>query len=176
MENVRIQDDLYLHVNGKKLERKKMPLNGHLEWTAVYKPGSLKAVGYKEGKKVMETSVATTGEAVKEVWTTETVGDIMVANVKLCDSKGRFVPTACQDMVFDVPEGYRILGWGNGDPAFQHIERPVVNGVSASCPSGISDSAASDEATTKTIVPDSAARTVSIRTFNGLAQVIMQKK
>ena len=64
---------------------------------------------------------------------------------------------------------------------FQHIERPVVNGVSASWPSGISDSTTSDsttsdEATTKTIVPDSAARTVSIRTFNGLAQVILQKK
>jgi beta-galactosidase len=79
----------------------------------------------------------------------------MIANVKLCDSKGRFVPAACQDLVFEVPEGYRILGWGNGDPAFQHIERPVVTG---------------------TFVPDSAARTVSIRTFNGLAQVVLQKK
>ena len=124
----------------------------------------------------MEERIETASETVKEVREHETVGDIMIANVKLCDSKGRFVPTACQDLVFEVPEGYRILGWGNGDSAFQYIERPVVNGVSASCPSGISDSTTSDEAATKTMVPDSAARTVSIRTFNGLAQVILQKK
>ena len=148
-------DEVQLIVNGRKLERKRMPLNGHLEWETVYEPGYVKAVGYRNGKKVMEERIETASEAVKEVWEHETVGDIMIANVKLCDSKGRFVPTACQDLVFEVPEGYRILGWGNGDPAFQHIERPVVTG---------------------TFVPDSAARTVSIRTFNGLAQVILQKK
>ena len=174
-------EEVQLIVNGRKLERKRMPLNGHLEWETVYEPGYVKAVGYRNGKKVMEERIETASEAVKEVWEHETVGDIMVANVKLCDSKGRFVPTACQELVFEVPEGYRILGWGNGDPAFQHIERPVVTGVSASSPSGISDSTTSDsttsdEAATKTMVPDSAARTVSIRTFNGLAQVILQKK
>jgi beta-galactosidase len=148
-------EEVQLIVNGRKLERKRMPLNGHLEWETVYEPGYVKAVGYRNGKKVMEERIETASEAVKEVWEHETVGDIMIANVKLCDSKGRFVPTACQDLVFEIPEGYRILGWGNGDPAFQHIERPVVTG---------------------TLVPDSAARTVSIRTFNGLAQVILQKK
>ena len=151
---------MQLIVNGRKLERKRMPLNGHLEWETVYEPGYVKAVGYRNGKKVMEERIETASEAVKEVWEHETVGDIMIANVKLCDSKGRFVPTACQDLVFEVPEGYRILGWGNGDPAFRYIERPVKYGAGAAGPE-------------TTPVPDRKVRTMKIRTFNGLAAVVL---
>ena len=77
----------------------------------------------------------------------KTVGDITVANVKMIDSKGRFVPTACKQMEFTAPEGLRILGWGNGDPAFQHVERPLDDSGS-----------------------------MKIVTFNGLAQVILQQE
>ena len=156
-------DEVQLIVNGKKLEKKKMPRNGHLEWDAVYKPGYVKAVGYRGGRKVMETRLETAGEAVREIWTYETVGDIMVASVEMRDAKGRFVPTACNELTFTAPEGMRILGWGNGDPSFRHIERPVTYGPAASGPSG-------------TPVPDRDARSIRIVTFNGLAQVILQKK
>jgi beta-galactosidase len=155
-------DEVQLIVNGKRLEKKKMPVGGHLEWDAVYKPGYVKAVGYRNGRKVMETRLDTVGEAVEEVWTYETVGDVTIANVEMRDAKGRFVPTACKELTFTAPEGCRILGWGNGDPAFQHIERPVTYGPGASGPSC-------------TPVPDRDARTVDIVTFNGLAQVILQK-
>ena len=138
-------DEVQLVVNGKKLARKKMPVNGHLEWEATYKPGYVKAVGYRSGKKVMETKIETAGKAVDAVWTYETVGDITVANVRMVDDKGRFVPTACEEMVFTAPEGMSILGWGNGDPAFQHVERPVEGEDS-----------------------------MKIITFNGLAQVILR--
>ena len=155
-------DEVQLIVNGKKLGKKKMPAGGHLEWDAVYKPGYVKAVGYRNGRKVMETRLDTVGEAVEEVWTYETVGDVTIANVEMRDAKGRFVPTACKEMTFTAPEGCRILGWGNGDPAFQHVERPVTYGAAASAPSG-------------TPVPDRDAQTVDIVTFNGLAQVVLQK-
>lgn len=155
-------DEVQLIVNGKKLGKKKMPAGGHLEWDAVYKPGYVKAVGYRNGRKVMETRLDTVGEAVEEVWTYETVGDVTIANVEMRDAKGRFVPTACKEITFTAPEGCRILGWGNGDPAFQHVERPVTYGGAASAPSG-------------TPVPDRSAKTVDIVTFNGLAQVILQK-
>ena len=155
-------DEVQLIVNGKKLGKKKMPVGGHLEWDAVYKPGYVKAVGYRNGRKVMESRLDTVGEAVEEVWTYETVGDVTIANVEMRDAKGRFVPTACKELTFTAPEGCRILGWGNGDPAFQHVERPVTYGAAASAPSG-------------TPVPDRSAKTVDIVTFNGLAQVVLQK-
>ena len=138
-------DEVQLVVNGKKLARKKMPVNGHLEWEATYKPGYVKAIGYRSGKKVMETKIETAGKAVDAVWTYETVGDITVANARMVDDKGKFVPTACEEMVFTAPEGMSILGWGNGDPAFQHVERPVEGEDS-----------------------------MKIVTFNGLAQVILR--
>ena len=139
-------DEVQLTVNGKNLGRKKMPVNGHLEWEAVYKPGYVKAVGYKNGRKVMEERIETTGEAVEAVWSYETVGDIMVAQVEMRDAKGRFVPTANCTIDFTAQEGYRILGWGNGDPAFQYDERP-----------------------------EDGSDTIRITTFNGLAQVILSK-
>ena len=138
-------DEVQLIVNGKKLGRKKMPVNGHLEWDAVYKPGYVRAIGYKDGRKIMDKRVETASEAVEAVWTYETVGDITVASVEMRDAKGRFVPTADVQLQFAAPEGCRILGWGNGDPAFQHDERPE-NGDS----------------------------TITVQTFNGLAQVILQ--
>ena len=122
-------DEVQLIVNGRKLERKAMPENGHLEWDAVYRPGYVKAVGYKDGRKVMETRIDTAGEPVNAVWTYETVGDITVANVEMQDAKGRFVPTACVDWEFTAPEGVEILGWGNGDPAFQLTERTESNSL-----------------------------------------------
>ena len=51
-------EEVQIIVNGVKLERKKMPLNGHLEWDVVHKPGnSVKAVGYRAGKKVILQSI-----------------------------------------------------------------------------------------------------------------------
>ena len=155
-------DEVQLIVNGKKLGRKKMPKNGHLEWTATYKPGYVKAIGYRNGRKVMEERIETTGKAVTSETTYETIGDITVATIKMLDEKGRFVPTACDKVTFNTDGTWRILGWGNGDPAFQHIERPFITGKGAAGPSA-------------TIAPDRSAQTIEIETFNGLAQVILQK-
>ena len=138
-------DEVQLIVNGKKLGRKKMPLNGHLEWDAVYQPGYVRAIGYKDGRKIMDKRIETTSEAVEAVWTYETVGDITIASVEMRDARGRFVPTADIQLEFTAPEGSRILGWGNGDPTFQYDERP-----------------------------ENGKKTITIQTFNGLAQVIIQ--
>ena len=93
----------------------------------------------------MDKRIETASEAVEAVWTYDTVGDITVATVEMRDAKGRFVPTADTPLEFTAPEGCRLLGWGNGDPAFQHDERPE-NGENS----------------------------IKTQTFNGLAQVILQ--
>lgn len=155
-------DEVQLIVNGKKLERKKMPENGHLEWTAEYQPGWIKAIGYRDGKKVMERRLETSDKAVDAVWTYDLIGETMVACVEMRDSKGRFVPTDNSEISFTAPTGWRILGWGNGDPAFQYVERPVVSGISAN-----------DNVCTPALDKD--ADTISVHVFNGLAQVVLQK-
>ena len=72
--------------------------------------------------------------------------DLAVVTVCLKDRKDRFVPDACEWVTLEVNGPARILGVGNGDPAWQEKERP-------------------DE-------PD--ARTFRVKTFNGLAQVLLQ--
>ncbi len=139
-------DQVELIVNGQKLGKKEMPQNGHLEWDAVYQPGYVKAVGYKGGRKVMEKRLDTTGGAASTKVDCERVGDIVVANVSLLDAQKRFVPDACNPLTVKVGEGVQILGWGNGDPAFRHVERPA----------------------------DAEARSMDIGAFNGHAQVILK--
>ena len=142
-------DEVQLIVNGKRLGKKKMPVNGHLEWEATYKPGYVKAIGYRNGKAVMSERIETTGAPEYPVWEYETVGDIIIATVEMFDGEGRFVPTANCELEFRPrTSAWKILGWGNGDPAFQYVERPV----------------------------DKDADRIKIQTFNGCAQVILQKE
>ena len=142
-------DEVQLIVNGKRLGKKKMPVNGHLEWEATYKPGYVKAIGYRNGKAVMSERIETTGAPEYPVWKYETVGDIIIATVEMFDGEGRFVPTANCELEFRPRTSqWEILGWGNGDPAFQYVERPA----------------------------DTDAESIMITTFNGYAQVILQKE
>ena len=145
-------DEVSLQVNGKNLGRKKMPRLGHLEWKAIYKPGVIKAVGYKGGKKVMEEVVRTAGApATLKINTDRTTisadgRDLSVVNVSVLDQRGTFVPTACVPVTITVSGDVRILGAGNGDPAFRSNERPV----------------------------DPSARSFTIDSYNGLAQFMVQ--
>lgn len=122
-------DEVELLVNGKSLGRKAMPRNGHLSWEAVYAPGRVEARGYKNGKRVMTQRVETTGRAVKAVPDYAYTHDdgIQIINVSLVDEKGRFVPDACDEVTITVGDSgaIRILGAGNGDPAFRGVERPA---------------------------------------------------
>ena len=145
-------DEVELTVNGKRLERKPMPRNGHLSWRAVYQPGTVKAIGYKDGKRLLTRTVETAGAPARILLSADRSviradgRDVAVCTVALQDRKRRFVPTACDELTLTVSGPLRILGVGNGDPAFQAAERPV----------------------------DAEARTFRVKAFNGLAQVLLQ--
>lgn len=147
-------DEVELLVNGKNLGRKIMPRNGHLSWDAVYEPGKVKAIGYKNGKKVMETVVETTGDpskldlsADRSILSADNA-DIAVVAVKVLDKKGRFVPDADILLNISTDGPIKILGVGNGDPTFKASERPT----------------------------DGDGRIFSVETFNGLAQILVQSR
>lgn len=145
-------DEVELTVNDKNLGRKPMPRNGHLAWEVVYQPGAVKAVGYKNGKRTLTQVVETTGMPARISLAGDRSSiqadnrDVAVVSVELQDKKKRFVPTACNDLKLTVSGPVRILGVGNGDPAYQATERPT----------------------------DADARTYQVKAFNGLAQVLLQ--
>ncbi|MCM1311825.1 MAG: DUF4982 domain-containing protein [Bacteroides sp.] len=139
-------EEVELTVNGEKLGRQPMPRDGHLSWHTVYQPGYIQAVGYNKGKRVMKERVETAGIAQQIEAVVDKVGDIAVVNIWLRDKKWCFVPDACEDIQISVSDGVRILGVGNGDPAYQDTERPVTQDTSD----------------------------YHVRTFNGCAQVLLQ--
>ena len=145
-------DEVELTVNGKKHGRQKMPKNGHLKWKAVYKPGKVVAVGYKNGKRIMTQTIETTKPASKIVLKSDRQSisadgrDVAVITVEIQDSKGRTVPDACQMLNFSLTGDGRILGAGNGDPSYLGEDHPKEKDC----------------------------REFSIPAFNGLAQIILQ--
>lgn len=145
-------DEVELIVNGKKLGRQTMPKNGHLKWQAVYQPGKVVAIGYKNGKRMLTKQVETTKPAYKIVMKTDrqTISadgrDVAVVTVEVQDAKGRIVPDACPMLTFKLTGDGRILGVGNGDPSYLGADHPDHNDC----------------------------HEFSIPAFNGLAQVIIQ--
>ncbi|MDE6379655.1 MAG: beta-galactosidase, partial [Muribaculaceae bacterium] len=123
-------------------------------WKTVYEPGKVKAVGYKNGKKAMETVVETTGAPAKLELTADRNKivadgrDVSVVTVRVLDNKGRFVPDSNVDLTLSASGPVRILGVGNGDPTFKAKERPV----------------------------DGVGKEFTVKTFNGLAQILLQSE
>ena len=145
-------DEVELTVNGKKLGRQTMPRNGHLKWKAVYQPGKVVAIGYKNGKRILTETVETTRPASKIVLkadrqTMKADGrDVSVVTVEVQDNKGRIVPNACPMLTFRLEGEGRIIGVGNGDPAYLGEDHPK----------------------------DKDCQEFGIPAFNGLAQIIIQ--
>ncbi|MFP9114689.1 beta-galactosidase GalA [Flavobacterium sp. RHBU_3] len=113
-------DEVELFLNKKSLGKKKPEQYSHLEWKVTYQPGTLEAVGYKNGKKVLSDVQKTTGEpALIKLTPHKTVlngaTDVAVVTVEVFDKKGLHVPVAGNEINFGIKNGV-ILGVGNGDP------------------------------------------------------------
>ena len=123
-------DEVELTVNGKKLGRQQMPKNGHLKWKAVYQPGKVVATGYRNGKRIMTETIATTKPAAKVMLKADrpTITadgcDVCVVTIEVQDQKGAIVPDACPMLTFRLEGEGRILGAGNGDPSYLGEDHP----------------------------------------------------
>jgi beta-galactosidase len=115
--------EVELLLNGRSLGRQTMKPNSLLKWKVRYIPGTLSAVGFRDGKRVAETRVETTGEpAVVRLEPDRNVitaggQDVSVITVSARDVHGRIVPTASNLVLFNLKGPGRILGVGNGDPS-----------------------------------------------------------
>ena len=145
-------DEVELSVNGRSLGRKPMPRNGHLKWEAVYQPGSLKAVGYKNGKKILTQTLHTTGKVARMQLAADRQQiaadgrDVSVVTVSILDSKGRVVPDACPVLKLRLQGEGHILGVGNGNPSWLGSDHPA----------------------------DADCHEFQVEAFNGYAQVLIQ--
>jgi len=124
-------EEVELFLNKKSLGRQKMQLNSHLEWKVNYAPGTMEAVGYKNGKKVMSDVVRTTETpvAIKLAGHQQSVKandeDVVMVTVSVEDKKQLAVPTADNEISFNLEGPGKIIGVGNGDPTSLEKERYI---------------------------------------------------
>jgi len=94
-----------------------------LRWNDVaYEPGELKAVAYKDGRKIGAAVMRTAGEPAKLRLTPDrtrlagTGEDLSYILVEALDKKGNLCPLADNTVQFDVQGPAEIAGVGNGNP------------------------------------------------------------
>jgi beta-galactosidase len=111
-----------LFLNGKSLGIKEMPRNSHLEWKVAYAPGTLETRGYDAGGKlIVSDKVETTGAPAKIALMpdrTQILGDnedVSIVRVAILDAQNRVVPTADNEVTFNVEGAATVDGVGNGN-------------------------------------------------------------
>jgi beta-galactosidase len=132
-----------LFLNGQSLGRKPMGPYSHLAWTVNYAPGLLLARGYRDGKEIIADQVETTGAPAAIVLTPHksTIKadsqDAAIITVQANDAQGRAVPTAANEIAFEIAGPARIIGVGNGDPSSQEPDQYMAGGWKRSLFSGL---------------------------------------
>jgi len=122
-------DQVELYLNGKSQGRQVMQKNSHLEWKVNYKPGTLKAVGYKNGKVILTKEQKTTGAPVSVSMSAHKntlksdKQDVSVITVQVLDKNGLAVPTANNEISFSISGPGKIIGVGNGDQISHENEK-----------------------------------------------------
>jgi beta-galactosidase len=90
-------------------------------WMVPYKPGTLTAIAYKNGKKVAAESVSTASKPADIKLSADRMTmeanrrDVIYITADIVDSKGMFVPYATNEITFDVKGSYKLIGVENGD-------------------------------------------------------------
>jgi beta-galactosidase len=118
-------DEIELFVNGESLGKSsKEPGRLHAIWEGVeYVPGEITAVAYSNGEEVMRHTRKSAGEpaeirltADREILKADGY-DLSFVTVDCYDSEGNFVPTAMNQLYFDVEGAGELFGVDNGNAA-----------------------------------------------------------
>lgn len=134
-------DEAELFLNGRSLGRKtRGPSEYRFRWDdAVYEPGELKVVTYRQGQPWAEAVQRTTGPAAAIRATADRATlradgrDLAFVKVELVDARGDVVPRTKPLLRFTVIGPADLVATDNGDPtdhrAFASAERNAFNGL-----------------------------------------------
>jgi beta-galactosidase len=134
-------DEAELFLNGKSLGRKqKGKYEYRLRWDDVtYEPGELKVIAYKDDKKWAEDVVKTTDEpagltaSVDRKKIRADGKDLAFITVQIIDNNGLTVPTANNNIKFEIEGQGELADTDNGDPTdfveFPSHNRKAFNGL-----------------------------------------------
>ncbi len=151
-------DEVELFVNGKSYGKKIkgkdateifVSLHGYdedtylsrhrLSWEVPYAPGSLKVIGYRDGKAVSEKEIKTAKAPAKINLSADREElqadgyDLSFVTVRIEDAEGNLCPEARNTVHFEVSGAGTLAAVGNGDPTsmdpFQEPQRKAFHGL-----------------------------------------------
>lgn len=129
-------DAVELFLNGRSLGRKtKIDTAFHVLWRVPYEPGELKAVSYKNNKKVLEKIIRTAGDAYKLELSVEhkvidsKKNELSFITVRVTDKEGNLVPDAGQLVRVNISGPAIVEGMDNGNPADLNSMKDAVHHV-----------------------------------------------
>jgi beta-galactosidase len=130
-------DAVELFQDGQSLGRKARSDLFECVWQVSYRPGELKAVAYRGGRAVAETTQRTAGAPVKLELTADNTdlkadrNDLALVSVAVCDAGGTLVPDAGHRIALSLAGPARWLGGENGDPVDVTPQRETGRNVFA---------------------------------------------
>ena len=111
----------------------------HLTWTVPYVPGTLKFVGTKDGKVVVTEEITTTGEPAGITLSMDRSSiaadrrDVTHITVRIIDAQGKIVPTAGNEVTFEIQGEGKLIGVDSGNlrssEDYKSNRRKVFNGL-----------------------------------------------
>ncbi len=118
-------EEVELFLNGKSLGIKRIEREKilHFEWSVLWSPGILKAVGRNAAKEVCSNMMQTAGAPVKVVMVADRTEitadgwDLSYVEARLVDANGTLCPNSDMLLKFNIEGAGTILGIGNGDAA-----------------------------------------------------------
>ena len=133
-------DEVELFLNGKSLgSKRKANEELHVMWRTQFSPGVLKAVSRKDGKVVLTRERRTSGAPAKLVVNADRTTlsangrDLSFVTIEVVDKDGNMVPTASNNIHFEV-NGQGFLagvdnGWQTDLTSFKGKEKRAFNGM-----------------------------------------------
>ena len=115
-------EEVELFLNGVSLGRKPSDACAPAEWQVAFVPGTLSAVGYRNGEAVVQARNVTPGKPAHicvepdRPYLYNDGVDTIPVNVSLTDENGNTIETANQMLYFEIIGDGTLLGVGNGDP------------------------------------------------------------
>jgi len=138
-KKVKGKDLTEIKIDFLRYEPKTFQSKYRLSWDVPYQPGTIKVVGYKDGKAIMEEAISTAGKPAKVVLSVDrkeidaSGNDLAYVTVRIEDSKGNLCPLADNMVNFSIKGAGSIVGVDNGNAAstepFQANYRKAFNGM-----------------------------------------------
>jgi beta-galactosidase len=127
-QNVRIDiysnaDEVELLINGSSIGKKSVNDELKVSFEAIYTPGTIEAINYRNGKKAETDRIETCGkpygihlEIEKENWSSNHTDDLHYIICRVVDEKGLLVPHAEHLIQADVSGAGELVAIGTGNP------------------------------------------------------------